>query len=77
MNDVDVDYDVANVGNFVDDNDDLNNDVVHNDDVDINDLKNDVVHNDDVDNNDLNNDDVDQESCERQRKTGENAAQAC
>ena len=67
MNDVDVDYDVANVGNFVDDNDDLNND----------DLNNDVVHNDDVDNNDLNNDDVDQESCERQRKTGENAAQAC
>ena len=62
MNDVDVDYDVANVGNFVDDNDDLNND---------------IVHNDDVDNNDLNNDDVDQESCERQRKTGENAAQAC
>ena len=72
MNNVDVDYDLANVGNFVDDNDDLNNDDVHNDD-----LKNDVVHNDDVDNNDLNNDDVDQESCERQRKTGENAAQAC
>ena len=69
MNDVDVNYNVDNVGNFVDVDD---NDDVHNDN-----LNNDVVHNDDVDNNDLNNDDVDQESCERQRKTGENAAQAC
>ena len=41
MNDVDVYYDVANVGNFVDDNDDLNNDDVHIDDL----LGHDLHHN--------------------------------
>ena len=66
MNDVDFIYDVANVGNFVDNNDDDDNNYFDNDD---------VVH--DLNNDDVNNDVVDQESCERQRKTGENAAQAC
>ena len=68
LNEVDDNDDVANVGNFVDHNDDVDNNYFDNDDVD----------NDDVDHGNVNNDDdVDQESCERQRKTGENAAEAC